>query len=84
VAADHALLDGAEHRLVVLDVDVDRFKLADLLSVPVDQLLALPLSDVLMDIHWFLFSHSELLHVLNSARSSILRAQCCLSTSIAR
>jgi hypothetical protein len=49
VTADQTLLDGAEHRLVGLDVDVDVLELADLLPLAVDQRLAVPLGDVLVD-----------------------------------
>jgi hypothetical protein len=38
--------DGAELRLVSLDVDVDVLQLADLLPVAIDQHLAVPLGDV--------------------------------------
>src|SRR4029453_19404182 len=54
VAANQALLDGAEHRLVGLDVDVHVLELADLLPVAVDQRLAVPLGDVLVMGHCFL------------------------------
>jgi hypothetical protein len=42
MAADQALLDGAEYRLIGFDVDVDVLEPADLLPVTVDQMLALP------------------------------------------
>jgi hypothetical protein len=48
VAADQPLLDGAEHRLIGFDVDVDVLESADLLPVTVDQIFALPFADVLM------------------------------------
>src|SRR5579884_2591016 len=48
VAADQALLNGAEHRLVGVDVDVDVFELADPFSVAVDECLAVPFADVLV------------------------------------
>jgi hypothetical protein len=47
VAADQALLDGAEHRLVGLDVDVHVLELSDLHPVAVNQRLAVPFGDVL-------------------------------------
>src|SRR5690349_18949070 len=46
VAANEALLDRAELRLVVLDVDVDVLELADLLPLPVNQHLSVPLGHV--------------------------------------
>src|SRR5690348_17435512 len=46
MAADEALLDGGELRLVILNVDVDVLQLSDLLAVAIDQHLAVPLSDV--------------------------------------
>jgi hypothetical protein len=54
VAADQALLDGAEHWLVGLDVDVHVLELADLLPIAVDQRLAVPLGDVRVMSHCFL------------------------------
>src|SRR5512133_2641636 len=48
MAADQALLDGAEYRLIGFDVDVDVLEPADLLPVTVDQMLALPFADVLV------------------------------------
>jgi hypothetical protein len=46
VAADEALLDGSELRLVGLDVNVDLLKLTDLLAVAVNEHPAVPFSDV--------------------------------------
>src|SRR4029450_11674892 len=51
VPADQALFDGAEHGLVGPDVDVNLFELPDLLTVKVDEGLAVPLGDVLMRGH---------------------------------
>src|SRR3984885_14665241 len=45
-AHDEALLDGAEHGFVGLDVHVDIFELADLLAVSVDEQLATPVREV--------------------------------------
>src|SRR6476646_3735236 len=46
MAADEALLDGGELRLVILNVDVDVLQLSDPLAVAIDQHLAVPLGDV--------------------------------------
>src|SRR6476646_9774774 len=46
MAADEALLDGGELRLVILNVDVDVLQLSDPLAVAIDQRLAVPLGDV--------------------------------------
>jgi hypothetical protein len=48
VAADQAFLDGAEHRRVRFDVDVDIFELSDPLAVTIDECLAVPFADVLV------------------------------------
>src|SRR5436305_951335 len=46
VAANEALLDGGELRLIVLDVDVDVLQLADPLAITINEHLAVPLADV--------------------------------------
>jgi hypothetical protein len=46
MASDEALLDGAEHRLVGLEVDVDILELADLVTIAVEELLAAPVREV--------------------------------------
>jgi len=45
--ATRTLLDRAEDGLVGLRIDIDVLELADLVAVAVDQVLALPVSDVL-------------------------------------
>src|SRR5581483_4030887 len=52
MTADPALLDGSEHRLVRLDVDVDVFQLADRVAGVIDQALAVPFGDVAMHDHF--------------------------------
>ncbi|HEX5975029.1 MAG TPA: hypothetical protein VFY57_07715 [Rubrobacteraceae bacterium] len=47
MVGEHALLDRVENRLVGLDVDADVLELADLVAVSVDQILAMPLGEVL-------------------------------------
>src|ERR1700722_18199658 len=46
VTPDEPLLDGGELWLVVLNVDVDVLQLADLLTIAIDQHLAVPFGDV--------------------------------------
>jgi hypothetical protein len=48
VTADEPLLDGAELRLVVLHIDVNVLQLADLLTLAIDQQLAVPLGDTIL------------------------------------
>src|SRR6185312_5589452 len=46
MAANQSFLDRAELGRIVLDVNVDVLKLADLLAFPIDHRLATPLRDV--------------------------------------
>src|SRR5581483_343665 len=68
VTAGQTFLDGAEHRLVCFDVDVDVLKLADLLPVAVDQIFAVPLADVLVIGHSVAFSRRVATGELSSVR----------------
>src|SRR6185312_3486774 len=61
VAADEALLDGRELRLVGLDIDIDILKLADPLPVAIDQHLPVPLGDVPLRVLLVLAGHASLL-----------------------
>jgi hypothetical protein len=56
VPADEPLLDGAELRLVGLDVDVDVLQPADLLAVAIEKHLAVPRGDVPFGV-WLVLGH---------------------------
>jgi hypothetical protein len=59
VAADEALLDGGELRLVVFDIYVDILQFADPLAVAIDQHLAVLLGDVPLGVLLVLGHHQQ-------------------------
>jgi hypothetical protein len=56
MAIDETLLDCGELRLVGFDIDVYILKLADLFTVEIEQLLAVPLGDVPLGL-WLRVAH---------------------------
>src|SRR5581483_10656583 len=75
VASDQAFLDGAEHRLVGFDVDVDVLELADPHSVAADACLAVPFADVLLIGHAVVSSEASVRVGTGELSSAALRAR---------